>query len=557
MARSIREILFMVDINPVDYFLNKAIPITVGSALIFFFMVLLAPELFGGIYLIALYIVSVLVIAISFLLFPYIRKQNIEQKIEQQMQLFITRAGVLATSQISRKGLFDIVSEMKEYGELAREINKVYKLVDNWGIPIGDACRRAAKLSPSVVFGDFLERLAYGIEAGEEPKDFFISEQEIILEQYKSIYNHAADTIQMACEVFIALTIVMAFIILIVALIPFIIGINTTSLFILAVILFVAVEILMLYIFSAYVPRERIWSDTQIKTKTTIKIQYFFLLSLVGVLVTGLIVFLILPLFLELTFPIAMAITLTPLFFSAYYTRRKEELVMRRDIDFPSFIRSLGSTTETSSIVPVAALKRLIVHDFGPLTKNIKSLYSRLYLRIGPFRSWKYFGAETGSDLITKFSGMFIRGIKAGGKPAEASSIISFNFTKLLTLRNKRYTLATTLTGTFVGIALVISIVFFMSAGLVDILNGLVTKADLHKSYIDIQVLYPISYSAEFFVNLLFLLILFHAFVTSLIQIIVKAGHIYCVGFNFVIMVWIGAIMSKAAPWVIVKLLGN
>jgi len=545
-----------VDIDSKKYFLHLALPVVLIYLVTVAALLLTYPSIFGGIYLFLLYGISFVVIIAVFLLYPFIKKQARVKRIEQDMQLFITRAGVLATSAISRKGIFDIVSEMKEYGELAKEINKVYMLIDKWGVSVGEACRRISKLTPSVVFGDFLERLAYGVEAGEDSKTFFTAEQEIIFEEYKSLYNQAADTIDMVTEIFIAITIVMAFIILIVSMIPFIIGINTTTLFVLSAILFISVEALMLYVFSAYVPRERVWEDTDIKTKVSVLLNYYFIGSLVVSAVTGLLVFIVIEPIFKLGFPICMAITFSPLIISGYYSKSVESKVIRRDDNFPAFIRSLGSTSETSSIVPVAALKRLRRHDFGPLTKNINSLYSRLKMRIDPFSSWRYFGAETGSDLITKFSSMFVRGLKAGGKPGESSNIISYNFTKILGLRKRRYTLAQSLSGIFIGIAIVISIVFFMAAGLVDILSDLVVESGVNENYLDVQVLFTQPYSVSFFINLLFIVIIIHAAITSLIQVIVTAGHKYTACFNFVFMVWIGAAMSKAAPWVIKSLLG-
>ena len=547
------------NIDPSKYIFRMALPTILGSALCFFLMVVLFPGLFGGPYLVVLFSISLAVIISTFILIPFIKWQNRRKSIEQEMHLFITRVGVLTTSDISRKGIFDIMLEMKEYGELAREINKIYILLDKWGLSIGDACRRIAKSTPSIMFGDFLERLAYAVESGEEPRDFFASEQEIILEQYHVLYEQAADTIAVAGEIFIAISMVMTFLILIVALLPFILGINTTAMFYLTALLFIVVECLMLYVFVAYVPRERVWQDTDIRTKVSKKLDYYFVGSLGTCVILGIIIFVFmghtLP-FVGKSFPISTAITLTPLIVTGYYTRKMEEEIIRRDNNFAAFIRSLGSTTETSSIAPVQALKRLLNHDFGPLTQNVKALFDRVSLRIDPVLSWKYFGAETGSDLITKFSGMFVRGLEAGGKPGKASNIISFNFTKLLGLRQKRYSIASSLSGLFIGIAIVISIVMFMASALVEVLDELVTKTGANKSYIEVDVLFSQAYNIDLFINLMFVLVVVHAGITALIHIIVAAGHKYGAFLNFVIMIWIGAVMSKLAPWVIKSLLG-
>ncbi|NIP34118.1 MAG: type II secretion protein F, partial [Thermoplasmata archaeon] len=54
--------------------------------------------------------------------------------------------------------------------------------------------------------------------------------------------------------------------------------------------------------------------------------------------------------------------------------------------------------------------KKLSYHDFGPLTDDIQSLYKRVAMRIDRQRAWQLFGAETNSELISKFSEMFSEG---------------------------------------------------------------------------------------------------------------------------------------------------
>ncbi len=536
------------------YLIYWAVPSVVGSALIFASLIIMLPEIFGGLLLIVLFSIAVMLIATIFISLPYLWWQNRRTKIEQEMHLFITRVGVLSTSEISRKGIFDIAMEMKEYGELAKEVNKIFVLVDTWGLSIGDACRRIAKSTPSIMFGDFLERLAYAVESGEEPKDFFANEQEIILEEYKIVYDQAADTINMVAELFVALVIVMCFIVLLMTLLPFLIDIegHMTTFFYLVCLGFILVESLLLYVFVVNVPPERIWQDTEISTKVTKDLNYYFLGSLGTSVIIGFIVFY----FLDLSYPISIAITMSPLIVSGFITKRNELVVIRRDNNFAAFIRTLGSTTETSSIAPVQALKRLRWHDFGPLTQNIEALYDRVNLRIDPVLSWKYFGAETGSDLITKFSGMFVRGLEAGGKPGKAALIISVNFMKLIGLRKKRYSIASFLSGLVIGVTVAISIVFFMATGLYEIIAALITESAVEEGQTQVQVLMNPNLAVTILTNILFTLIVIHAAITSFIPTIVSAGHKYGATVNFVIMVWIGAVFSELVPYVIKVMVG-
>jgi archaellum biogenesis protein FlaJ (TadC family) len=96
----------------------------------------------------------------------------------------------------------------------------------------------------------------------------------------------------------------------------------------------------------------------------------------------------------------------------------------------------------------------------------------------------------------------------------------------------------------------------FMASSLMEVLDTLVTSSGADKSYIEVDVLFSQAYKIDLFINLMFILVIVHAGITALIHIIVAAGHKYGAFLNFVIMIWIGAVMSKLAPWVIKSLLG-
>ena len=62
----------------------------------------------------------------------------------------------------------------------------------------------------------------------------------------------------------------------------------------------------------------------------------------------------------------------------------------RKDENYPSFIRSLGSSAGARGGLIDEALKSLRIHDFGPLTKDVNSLFKRINTRVDKKKSWDY-----------------------------------------------------------------------------------------------------------------------------------------------------------------------
>jgi flagellar protein FlaJ len=128
-----------------------------------------------------------------------------------------------------------------------------------------------------------------------------------------------------------------------------------------------------------------------------------------------------------------------PMFFSGLYIQLQENKIKRKDDVYAAFVSSLGHSSETKSLEASKALDKLRHHDFGDLTKNINDLYTRLKTRIDSELSWKYFGSETGSNLISRFSHFYVEGAKQGGNGKQIANIISMTFTKMKSLRKMRY----------------------------------------------------------------------------------------------------------------------
>ena len=109
--------------------------------------------------------------------------------------MFITRMGILSIGEVGAQSIFDILKQMRDYGELASEVKRIETLVDKWNTSLPEAARIVAHQSPSPLWSDFLDRMAFSIEAGQPIDEFMRSEQETVAEQYNTLYDTRLESV--------------------------------------------------------------------------------------------------------------------------------------------------------------------------------------------------------------------------------------------------------------------------------------------------------------------------------------------------------------------------
>ena len=145
--------------------------------------------LFSGVAGILLLVMLPILLGGSALGYPLLEVQRSAVKIEKEMHMFITRMGILSLGEVGAQSMFDILKQMSDYGELANEVKRIEILVDRWNTSLPEASRIVAQQSPSPLWADFLDRMAFSIEAGQPIDEFMRAEQETIAEQYDTLYD--------------------------------------------------------------------------------------------------------------------------------------------------------------------------------------------------------------------------------------------------------------------------------------------------------------------------------------------------------------------------------
>ncbi|MFD1684640.1 archaellar assembly protein FlaJ [Halobellus litoreus] len=493
-----------------------------------------------------------LLMLVGGVLYPRLLVEEQRRGLENQLHLVITHLTVLSTTNIDRVAVFRQLGREEEYGELAVEMRRITELVDTWNQSLDDALQRRARAVPSRELGDFLDRLAYSLNAGQHLDDFLLGEQRTIIEKYITVYEGALGNLEVMKDLYLSMILSMTFAIINAIVLPILTGTDATMTIAAVIVLFVFVQLGFYYVIKTMSPYDPLWyhqADYRTKIDRQIDIALYGSVGLsavfVGVLGLGVagwtsIGQTVQRVMLDTPVPLLIATPLTPLAIPGLVARHHENHVKERDEEYPGFIRALGASESAKQSTTRAVLETLREKDFGVLSREIDRLYVRLNMRVGPDKSWFFFTAETSSYLIQKFSEMYLVGRQMGGEPKQLGELISDNMNEVLKLRRQRQQATVTLIGVLYGITASASFAFFIGLEVVEILATFSSSMNLAQFEFG-QLIYAGVYDIPVIEYLLSLIILFNALLSALMIRMVDGGHKVNAYLHFVVLVWIGS----------------
>ena len=530
-----------------SYMFGVFIPFTVFGILVALVLKLFVFRYFPveGIVTLIPYFFPLLCVFVA-LVYPFYYIYARAKNIDTHIPLFITYLATLATTGPSRKILFQMAAEKEEFETLAEEAKKIVKIADAWNMGFIKACRAVAKTTPSVIFQDFLERLAHSFQAGEDIKEFLRKEVNVVMNEYERMYKRSLYYIEAANNMYLNMIITLAFIAAFALIFPMLTDMSITGAIYGMFFLFLLVDIAMLLFIRRITPKDDLMHNLKIKSKDMIMLEK----ALIPTVLASFIIFMVLLFTRPFSTPVNIAISQTPLFILGALAGRVEARVMRKDDNFPTFIRTVGASAGVrgGSLTPVIGALRL--HNYGALTEDIKALYRRLTLG-DVNRSWRFFAGETGSNLIDKFSRIFIESAYSGGDTAEIGETLGNSFARMIGLRKFRRQLASSLKGMLYSAMVGISISIFIIVTLVDSLGrGLFGGGSVSIEGVEFM---PVKFTAVQFdmsliMILVWVLLLIHAAISSVIIKIVDGGHMYNSLVHYVTMMWMGTIITVLVP---------
>ena len=479
----------------------------VGSASLMGFItgiLLMILGLFTGIFGIIVTLIFTGISASAAVVFPLLEVRKSANKIEKEMHMFVTRMGILSLGEVGARSMFDILRQMGDYGELAQEVKRIETLVDKWHTALPEASRIVGQQSPSPLFADFLDRMAFSIEAGQPIDIFMKAEQETIAEEYNTLYDMRLESVDSLRDIFVSLSTAGLFALVVagIHLVLFqtgtledesILVISRIRFLLMSAFLFIVIQAGCMFGFRAIIPDDPVFARDEFETPYRLLFGRTWVYSAIGMAavaipsILGLFIF-----WSDITAEwdkyalFLVAIPLTPLLFPGIIEQREEGLVKKRDYMYPGFIRALGGTAQARSAEPSATIRALRGIDFGRLDDCISRLESRLSTRIDSERAWDYFSAETNSAVISRFNRIYIEGAQSSGEPAATADMVSKSTTNMLSLRRRRGLSASTMWGTSLGLLIAtitsLNITIYIVRGLGESISGVasgLTDVDL------------------------------------------------------------------------------
>ena len=535
-----KVIFHCLGISQKNYFKNFVIPVIIFAILFPAIILVLVPSVLEGIMVVGVILVPIALFAIV-LIYPISGLEGKKKEIDNNIHYYITHMGVLATSQMTRVDLLLKLSHTEAYGYLAKETGRIHALIYYWHVSFPVACRFIAQRTPSVLFSDFLDRMAHSVQAGQGFEEFVISEQTVVMNDFMTMYQDSLNSIDMIKEMFISMCMSLIFIVAFAIIMPIITGMDSIILLGGAIAIFIGTELVILLYARSKVPADRIWHTLEIETVADRRIKWSMPVSLfLCIIVTGLVL-----IFTNLPTPIMFAASLTPLLLTGLIARTEENKIKRYDNNFGSFIRSLGGAAGSRSGLILESLKELTSHDFGPLSENVNNLYKRLKTRLNTLRSWEHFAAGTGSNLIERFATMFVEGTNVGGKPAIIGDIISKNFMSILSMRKLRYSSASSLIGVLYGMTAGIAATMFLAVSIIAMLARMFSNVSIPDIDIGISIATISATNIPLMTTMLMIMMVCHSLISSMLIRIVDGGHHFNTYTHFVGLVWISALTAE------------
>ena len=454
-----------------EYALKVILPASLVGLLVGVIIYYISSGLFTGASGIILALLFPILTGGAASVWPLIQTQRSAISIEREMHMFITRMGILSLGDAGAQSMFDILKQMGDYGALAEEVQAIETLVDRWHTNLPEAARIVGRQSPSPIWGDFLDRMAFSVEAGQPLGDFMRSEQDTFQEEFNTLYDTRLEAVDTLREIYISLTTTGMFLLVVsgIHLVLFMTGtleddpwtvIVRIRWILLASLIYTLLQLFGLISFMVLIPDDDLFSRNDMATDYKIKMRRAWVLAtLVGL---SIILFtLFSSILVDFSFILenwdkygllAVAVIVTPFAVPAYLVGREERSVRRRDESYPGFIRALGGTAQARSSEPSATVRALKGIDFGALNQSIDQLERRLSMRIDSDYSWDWFAADANSMMVSRFIRIYLEGAQTSGQPAGVAELVSKNTTNLLSLRRRRALSSGTMQGVAFGV---------------------------------------------------------------------------------------------------------
>jgi len=359
----------------------------------------------------------------------------------------LTYMSAMASAGITRSKTFELAAAANTTSALY--FKAINRLVNELRFDYPEACRRTGVACKSDNMRSFLLRLSDALRSGEPLADFLAREAEVMSEDYENRYERNLESLKQWSNAFSSIVISVALIVIIQVISAMIYSMDMTIMSVL-VTTGVVISALSAWIIWRSAPQEVMVGAAKTGSKEQKRTQRLMRLMMpLAVMCCSVLVLLDVEMGWVL---MLLAAFLLPVGVSGLMSDKKRA---KKDEEFSTFLRSVGSMATSSGTTLKEALTRLDLSSFPYLEPDILRMSQRLQARVDPKLCWHFFGLESGSKLVSQGADIFYSAIQIGGDPERVGYICSLFVAKTTQLRAKRRLTA----GTFSGLTTVMQAV--------------------------------------------------------------------------------------------------
>ncbi len=383
----------------------------------------------------------------------------------------VTYMNTIATGDIARDEIFRRVSEREDF-VCSKYFKQVYMLAKNWNYEYSVACDVVAQRVANKRLKDLLMRLSNAMSSGEPEAKFLDGEWITMMSIYKNEYERALESLKRWTDAYIALLVSMAFVsvTMLLSVILYNLG-DPFTMLMSTVFLTAMVGAICVYVIRAEAPKEYKTHNLKFKSIEQKQINELQRILLPGAVVLGA---LLLILGVGNGFIlIVVGLIIAPIGFVGMID---DKSIDRRDRDFSQFTKMLGAICGGMGVTVKEGIKKVDQKSIGSLDTLVKRLYTQLVMGIEPRLCWEKFVGFSGSDLMHKFSYVFLDAVELGGDPVKIGKLVNSTSLEIVLLRLKRQLTASSFTTLLIPLHIAMTALIIFIIEIMIIFSGMISK---------------------------------------------------------------------------------
>ena len=140
--------------------------------------------------------------------YPSISAGSRKRKIENSLPFGTMYMATIASSGATPSKMFKIISDFSEFGELSREVSRIYTDTEIFGMDIKTALQKAAERTPSEKFKDLLWGLSTIITTGGNMSEYLREKSKSYMADFRRSIKDYSEQMSLYIEMYITLIIV-------------------------------------------------------------------------------------------------------------------------------------------------------------------------------------------------------------------------------------------------------------------------------------------------------------------------------------------------------------